>query len=55
MDPWKLLTSLLEVLPRVNGVWHEAFKPREGRGLQTHWEVESFGEVGSPETLIATE
>jgi hypothetical protein len=38
----------LEVLPRVDGVWLEAFKPREGRGLQSHREVESFGGVGSP-------
>jgi hypothetical protein len=38
----------LEVLPRVDGVWLEAFKPREGCGLQSHREVESFGGVGSP-------
>jgi hypothetical protein len=40
--------GLLEVLPRVDGVWLEAFKPREGRGLQSHQEVESFCRVGSP-------
>jgi hypothetical protein len=38
----------LEVLPRVDGVWLEAFKPCEGRGLQSHREVESFCRVGSP-------
>jgi hypothetical protein len=37
----------LEVLPRVDGVWLEAFKPHEGFGLQSHREVESFGGVGS--------
>jgi hypothetical protein len=37
----------LEVLPRVDRVWLEAFKPREGCGLQSHREVESFGVVGS--------
>jgi hypothetical protein len=37
-----------EVLPRVDGVWLEAFKPREGYGLQSHRELESFGGVGSP-------
>jgi hypothetical protein len=26
----------LEVLPQVDGVWLEAFKPHEGRGLQSH-------------------
>jgi hypothetical protein len=26
----------LEVLPRVDGVWLEAFKPHEGCGLQSH-------------------
>jgi hypothetical protein len=40
--------GLLEIIPRVNGVWLEAFKPREGRGLQSHQEVESFCRVGSP-------
>jgi hypothetical protein len=30
----------LEVLPRVDAVWLEAFKPREGHGLQSHREVE---------------
>jgi hypothetical protein len=44
-----------EVLPQVDGFWLEAFKPHEGCGLQSHWEVESFGGVGSPETSIATE
>jgi hypothetical protein len=38
----------LEVLPRVDGVWLEAFKPCEGHELQSHWEVESFDIVGSP-------
>jgi hypothetical protein len=38
----------LEVLPRVNGVWLETFKPCEGCGLQSYWKVESFGGVGSP-------
>jgi hypothetical protein len=38
----------LEVLPRVDGVWLEAFKPREGCRLQSHREVESFSGVGSP-------
>jgi hypothetical protein len=37
----------LEVLQRFDGVWLEAFKPREGCRLQSHWEVESFGGVGS--------
>jgi hypothetical protein len=36
----------LEVLPRVDGVWLEAFKPSEGCGLQSYREVESFGGVG---------
>jgi hypothetical protein len=40
--------SPLEVLPRVEGVWLEAFKPGEGCGLQSHQEVESFYVVGSP-------
>jgi hypothetical protein len=40
--------GLFEVLPRVDGVCLEAFKPREGCGLQSHREVESFGGVGSP-------
>jgi hypothetical protein len=39
---------LLEFFPRVDGVWLEAFKPRERRGLHSHREVESFGGVGSP-------
>jgi hypothetical protein len=38
----------LEVLPGVNGVWLEAFQPSEWCGLQSYWEVESFGRVGSP-------
>jgi hypothetical protein len=38
----------LEILPRVDGVWLEAFKPYEGRELWSHREVESFGGVGSP-------
>jgi hypothetical protein len=38
----------LEVLPGVDGVWLEAFKPSEGCGLQSYPEVESFGGVGSP-------
>jgi hypothetical protein len=38
----------LEVLPGVDGVWLEAFKPSDGRGLQSYREVESFGGVGSP-------
>jgi hypothetical protein len=38
----------LEVLPRVDGVWLEAFKPHEGCALQSHQEVESFGGIGSP-------
>jgi hypothetical protein len=37
----------LEVLPLVDGVWLEAFKPHERCGLQSHWEVESFCRVGS--------
>jgi hypothetical protein len=40
--------GLLEVLPWVDGVWLEAFKPREGCELQSHREVESFCRVGSP-------
>jgi hypothetical protein len=40
--------SPLEVLPRVDGVWLEAFMPREGCGLQSHREVESFCGVGPP-------
>jgi hypothetical protein len=38
----------LEVLPEVDGVWLEAFKPSEGHGLQSYREVEGFGRVGSP-------
>jgi hypothetical protein len=38
----------LEVRPRVDRVWFEAFKPSEGCGLQSYWEVESFGGVGFP-------
>jgi hypothetical protein len=38
----------LEVLPGVDGVWLEAFKPSEGCGFQSYWEVECFGVVGSP-------
>jgi hypothetical protein len=38
---------LLEVLLRVDGVWLEAFKQREGCGLQSHQKVESFCRVGS--------
>jgi hypothetical protein len=37
-----------EVLPRVNGVWFEAFKPSEWRGFQGHQEVECLGGVGYP-------
>jgi hypothetical protein len=40
--------GMFEVLPRVDGVWLEAFKPHEGCRLKSHWEVESFGGVGSP-------
>jgi hypothetical protein len=28
--------DLLEILPRVDGVWLEAFKPREGCELQNY-------------------
>jgi hypothetical protein len=45
----------LEVLLGVDGVWLEAFKPSEGRGIQSYREVESFGRIGSPETSMATE
>jgi hypothetical protein len=38
----------LEVLPGVDGVWLEAFKPSEGRRFQSYREVECFGGVGSP-------
>jgi hypothetical protein len=38
----------LEDLPRVDGVWLEAFKPREGCGFQSYREVESFGRAGFP-------
>jgi hypothetical protein len=38
----------LEIIPQLEGVWCEAFKPREGRGLQSHREVEGFCRVGSP-------
>jgi hypothetical protein len=37
-----------EVLPRVDRVWLETFKPCEGCRLQSHREVESFYRVGSP-------
>jgi hypothetical protein len=47
--------GLVEVLPGVDGVQLEAFKPSEGRGLQSYPEVECFGGVESPETLMATE
>jgi hypothetical protein len=40
--------GLLEVLPGVDGVWLEAFKPSEGRRFQSYREVECFGGVGSP-------
>jgi hypothetical protein len=40
--------GLLEVLPRVDGVWFEAFEPSEGRGFQGHREIECLGGVGSP-------
>jgi hypothetical protein len=46
----------LEVLPGVDGVWLEAFKPSEGCGFQSYQKVESFGGVGyPPETSMATE
>jgi hypothetical protein len=38
----------LEVLLEVDGVWLEAFKTSDERGLQSYREVESFGGVGSP-------
>jgi hypothetical protein len=38
----------LELPPRVDGVWLEALKPREGWGLQSYLKVESFCGVGSP-------
>jgi hypothetical protein len=37
-----------EVLPGVDGVWFEAFKPSEGHGFQDYQEVECLGGVGSP-------
>jgi hypothetical protein len=40
--------EVLEVRPRVDGIWLEAFKPSEGCGLQSYREVETFGGVGSP-------
>jgi hypothetical protein len=40
--------SPLEVLPGVDGVWFEAFKPTEGRGFQGYREVECHDGVGSP-------
>jgi hypothetical protein len=38
----------LEILPGLDGVWFEAFKPSEWRGFQGHQEVECLGGVGSP-------
>jgi hypothetical protein len=38
----------LEVLPGVDGVWFEAFKPSEGCKFQGYREVECLGGVGSP-------
>jgi hypothetical protein len=40
--------GLLEVLPGVDGVWLEAFKPSDGRGFQSYQKVECCGGVGSP-------
>jgi hypothetical protein len=38
----------LEVLPGVDGVWFEAFKPSEGCGFQSYRKVECLGGVGFP-------
>jgi hypothetical protein len=37
-----------EILPGVDGVWFETFKPSEGCGFQGYQEVECLGGVGSP-------
>jgi hypothetical protein len=36
-----------EVLPGVDGVWFETFKPSEGSGFQGYRVVECLGGVGS--------
>jgi hypothetical protein len=45
--------SPLEVLPGVDGVWLEAFRPSEGHGFQSYWEVENSVELDPLKTSMA--
>jgi hypothetical protein len=40
--------DLLELLPGVDRVAAEALQPCERRGVQSHREVDDFGDVGAP-------
>jgi hypothetical protein len=40
--------DLLEPLLGVDRVVAEALQPRESCGVQGHWEVDDFGDVGAP-------